>query len=361
MSGTDNDYRIVWPQSAIPGSLAVVCSPGRLDRLIQYDSARSRVLYTVRAIISDHIPLAGNIADVISSLPRHQIALNETPLTIYLHHGGESAIFFDLCASNVNALSHISVEVEADAPLAAFQFARTAVNELLDTLMRRVWMPIMVSRLELFADKDPAPLAFQIPLPFPSGLNIGPLGGIHQYPVFSELESLSREAICATSPYYRLLCAYRIFEGIAKLKAWLRVTMAQLKVDAHLPEPLEVDHILLQDLGFQPKMLSDVVNVDDLHKKLRVHRNRVSHFLLDRKKDETYPPLHLSDGHSYLDFSMAGSALLHYAHRTIAELSSFFHQHLESPLARGSILPLKEQRSRFRVLAPITPNQPGST
>jgi len=347
MTHTVVEYKILWPRHAVPGSLVVVGTIPQVEHLLRFERASARTLYSVRAIISDHIPLVGSLRELVATPSRCPITLNEDPLTIYLHHGGNAAVFFDLCADGSQALSSIRVEVEAEAPLGAFQAARTALNELLDTMMRRVWLPLVIARLEL-CDAAGAPLAYQLLLPFPSGLSMGPLGGIHQYPALSELESLAREAICATSPYYRLLCAHRLYEGMSNLRRWLRETTAKLKVDAPLPKDIQIDHSLLEGLGFPAEARAGVRTVGDLHAKLTDLRNKVAHFLVT--KGEPQAPLHVSDGHTYLIFSIAGAALLHYSFLTLRKLSMYFQQHVESHLSMGSILPLKEQRQRFRVV-----------
>jgi len=326
MTQAETGYQIFWPRHAVPGALVVVGTVKQAERLLQLERAASRSLYSVRAVVSDHIPLIGSLGQLLETPSRCAVALNENPLTIYLHHGGDAAVFFDLQGDNDQALSNIRVEVEADAPLAAFQSARTAINQLLDTLMRRVWLPIVVARLELF-DADDNPLAYQLLLPFPAWLRIGPLGGIHQYPAFSELESLGREAICATSPYYRLLCAHQLYEGTGKLRAWLRKTAGKVGIDASLPKDLQVDHDLLEGLGFPPEARAGIRTVNDLHGKLTELRNQMAHFLLT--KGEPQAPLHVSDGSTYLVFSIAGAALLHYGFLTLRELALFFRQNLE--------------------------------
>ena len=347
MTNDNTEYHILWPRHAVPGSLAVVGNESQVERLRQLEHAATRTIYSVRAIVSDHIPLVGSIQELIDSPSRCQITLNEDPLSIYLHHGGSSAVYFDLSAGGGHTLADIRVDVEVEVPLAAFQAARTALNELLDTLMRGVWLPLVIARLELF-EIDGAPLAYQLLLPFPNELSIGPLGGMHQYPSLSELESLAREAICTTSPYYRLLCAWRLYEGTAKLRTWMRETCKQLNVSSPLPKDIQVDHSFLEGMGFSPEARSGIRTVGDLHGKLKDLRNQVAHFLLT--KEEPQAPLHASDGHTYLKFSIVGAALLHYGFLTLRELSMFFHQNLAPHLARGSILPLKEHRSRFRVV-----------
>ena len=347
MSDSVVEYHIFWPRHAVPGSLAIVGTAPQVEKLLRLERAATRTLYSVRAVISDHIPLIGSLAELVSAPSRCPIHLNEHPLTIYLHHGGSSAVFFDLCADGGEALANVRVEVEADAPLSAFQAARTELNELLDTLMRRVWLPLVIARLEL-TDASGAPLAYQLLLPFPSCLRMGPLGGIHQYPALSELESLAREGICATSPYYRLLCAHRLYDGIGPLRRWLREASEKLGVELSLPKDLQVDHSLLEGLGFSSEARFGIRTVGDLHSKLTELRNQVAHFLVT--KGEPQAPLHVSDGRTYLNFSIAGAALLHYGFLTLRELSTYFRQHIEPLLARGSILPLKERREHHRVI-----------
>jgi hypothetical protein len=347
--------QIFWPRHAVPGSLAVVGTVRQAERLLTLEREAKRSLYSVHAILSDHIPLTGSLSELVDATHFSPIALNQNPLAMYLHQGGASAVFFDFAADAEGYLSHIRVEVEADAPLAAFQGARTAINQLLDTLMRRVWLPLVVARLDLF-DGSGSAIAHQLLLPFPSGLRIGPIGGVHQAKIFSELEGLAREGICATSPYYRLLCAHRLYDGTSHVRSWLRNTATQLGVDAPLPKDLSVDLALLEGLGFPEEARDGIRKVSDLHGKLTDLRNQVAHFLLTREGSQA--PLDVSDGHTYLVFSIAGAALLHYGFLTMRELSAYYQQNLNAQLSRGSVLPLPEQRSRFRVV--VGAGQPGA-
>lgn len=349
MTQEAHDLRIFWPRHAVPGSLVVVGTVRQAERLLALEREAKRSLYSVHAILSDHIPLKGSLSELVEAAHFSPIALNENPLAMYLHQGGTSAVFFDFATDEEGRLSHIRVEVEAKAPLAAFQGARTAINQMLDTLMRRVWLPLVVARLDLFDGLGSA-IAHQLLLPFPSGLRIGPIGGIHQAKIFSELEGLAREGICATSPYYRLLCAHRLYDGTSHVRAWLRKTATQLDVDAPLPKDLPIDHALLEGLGFPKEARDGVRKVKDLHDRLTDLRNQVAHFLLIR--EGTQAPLDVSDGHTYLVFSIAGAALLHYGVLTMKELSTYYQQNLNAQLSRGSILPLLEHRSRFRVVVP---------
>jgi hypothetical protein len=67
--------------------------------------------------------------------------------------------------------------------------------------------------LDLNVGAEHQPIAHELHVPFVCNLSIGPIGGIHQYPLFSELVALAREAICSTGPFHRFLRAYRLYEG----------------------------------------------------------------------------------------------------------------------------------------------------
>ena len=349
MTQADDQLGIVWPHQAVPGSLAIVSTKLHVARLQELQAAQGGTLYQVHAVVGDHIPLVGGLGDIINYRPANGLTVNEPPLTIYLHHGGRDAVFLDLNAFDDGALSEISVEVEAGSPPEAFAAARSAVNELLDVLMRRLWLPLVLTRLDLHVGDEANPIAHQVHVPFAGGLSVGPLAGIHQYPLFSELESLAREAICTTSPYYRLLCAYRLYEGIGALRGRIRQILTDLSPDIQMPKDLKVDSETLAAMGLGALSDSGVRTVGDLHGKMTDLRNQVAHFLLT--KGEPAPPLHTSNGYSYQVFSMAGAALLHYGFLALQELASFFRQNLEGRLLVGSVLPVKEQRSRYRVVA----------
>lgn len=346
MTAAMDDLRVLWPVRAVPGAIAVVGTVEQAELLERLQRTAEDLVYTVRVIVSDHIPLAGTLNDAVAAKPVSSIALRGAPTAMYLHHGGHKAVYFALSASDENNLEAFEVEVQTASPLSAFQAARTEANMLLDTLMRGVWLPLIISRLELL-DSERRVIAYQLALPFSSGMQIGPIGGIHQYPIFSELEAIARESICATSPYYRLLCAHRLYDGTGKLRTWLRKLSERHGVDAPLPKDVSIDSELLLALGFNAHFCDGLRTAGDLYGKLTDTRNRVAHFLLTKGGDQA--PLHLSDGATYLEYSAAAVALLHYGIETLNGLSTYFHAHLGSKLARGSVLPMIDQKSKYRI------------
>jgi hypothetical protein len=230
MGEKTEEYQIFWPSTPIPGCLAVVGYPDNLATINDLQVRKKKEVFVVRAVISDHIPLSGDIKGTIESENKHLIDIVGNPLTIYLHHGQKSAVFFDLVPDDAQRLQYVSVEVEATSIFNAMQAGRTAINELLDSLIRRCWLPLVISRIDLHLQGSENPLAHQILLPFPTNLRLGPLGGLHQHPLFSASESLVREAAASSSPFYRFLCAYRLCEGLAPLRHLLKKTADKIGV-----------------------------------------------------------------------------------------------------------------------------------
>jgi hypothetical protein len=180
-----------------------------------------------------------------------------------LHHGGRNAVYFDLVgAGSEDWLDYIEVVV-SKYPSNCFWSARTAVSQLLDSMMRTTWLPLTIRRLDLYLEGDESPLCQQLILPFTEGVRWGPLGGIHQYRFFAPYEALIREAITTGSPFYRLLCAYRLYEGVQPLRKMLRELGERAGVPITLPKPQALDLQWLKRFGIRDEFLTGLKNVED--------------------------------------------------------------------------------------------------
>jgi hypothetical protein len=348
-----DEVGIVHPEMAMPGALAIASSGRNVERLRALQGAGS-TLYRVRAVIGPHIPLTGSVGDIVSLSPSTGLSVNDPPLSMYLHHGGRTAVFFDLEAKEDGTLAAIGVDVQADDPSVAFSGARTAVNELLDVLMRRIWLPLLLVRLDLIVGGEDKPFAHELHVPFVGELSIGPIGGIHQYPLFSELESLAREAICSSSPFYRFLCAFRLYDGLGALRTRLNDMRRDLGVEAPLPKDEKVDAELIEKMGLVGFAQSSTRTAGALHGRLTRLRDMASHFILI--KGEKAPPLHIGDGLSYRTYSAAAAVMLHYGFAGLRSLASYFQQHLGPRVLQGSVLPMAAQRDIYRVVVNTTPD-----
>ncbi len=156
---------LIFPSEPTPGALGAFAKFGRVDEIKRHEQNRELRLWEIHAIISDHVPLAGE-ADVTFSRPTfHLLHLNENPLWIYLHSGGHNAIYYCLFGDQAGRLQHIVVKVESRLPSTALLLARGPINALLDVITRDYHMPLTIQRLELMSPLDGNVLISQLLIP----------------------------------------------------------------------------------------------------------------------------------------------------------------------------------------------------
>jgi hypothetical protein len=339
---------IVHPKVPLEGCLTLVCN-GELavKALRQIESELRPCRYRVRATVADTIPLVGDLEALLGPRPFSNIRLNEDPLQIYLHHGGMNATYYRYVGNAEHLLLYVEVVVESRYPSSALSLGRLALNRLLDNESRNWNLPLVIARLDLLTEESDLVLASEIVLPHKSHIEYGPLGGMDQALLFTPWLALLREARTATSPFYKLLCAWRAYDGIGVLRKSIREAAERLGVTERLPKdpPLDVD--LLRDAGVSQEFLSSTKRAGDLFQALTEMRNGVGHFLLDNGEH-----VYMSDAHAYKDYSLASHVLLRTAQDAVAELKAYYGTHVESRTRIGSIGPDRNRAGQFIVRDP---------
>jgi len=344
----DHEFLIAFPQQPTPGTLTVVVPAERVEEMARLEKERQMRLWTVRAEISDHVPLAGGLSEVLNRPSYHSLFLNENPLSIYLHRGGRNATYYDFVAEQGDRVSSLQVRVETDLPSSAFFFAKRPLNEMLDIFARgEPLLPLVIQRLELLSPHDGQPVAFELIMPYDKGLKLGPLGGVMQWPPFAPYAAIFREAVTTSSPFYRLLCACRVYEGTNSIRRWLKEQRAKFNVPDRLPADPEVDCEELQRFGFNAEFVKDIRKAGHLFDKLGTYRNGVAHFLVEGKEKDFH--MYLADAQVISEYWIGATVLLKYANVAIVELQQFYTAHIEQHLMRGQILPMLEHREEFDV------------
>jgi hypothetical protein len=345
------DYVILGTTNPQPGSLAIVVPEHEVERIGNYEREQKRAFWHVRAIISDHIPLAGSLADILSRRSENMITVNDNPLTIYLHAGGRDAIYYDLVPDHSGNLAGIAVRVETAKPLSSFFHGRQAVNQFLDVLATRpAPMPLTIQRLELISPQGDEVLAYQVILPYQNALSIGPLGGIQRWLPFAPYDAIFREAITSSSPFYRLLCACRVYEGGNAIRKWMKEQRSRLNLTSPLPKDPDVDTAELEQMGLSADFCRSIKRAGDLFEKLREYRNGIAHFLVEGKQGSTH--MYLADSGIQHQYFQGATVLLRYAGVSIEALKAYYSTNLSRHFMRGQILPMLESRDKFNVVAP---------
>jgi hypothetical protein len=340
------EYYSVDPTNPLPGSLCALLPSSQAERYNEIVARKTFSRYVVRAVLADNIPLAGDLHDLLSRPSDSLLYVNDEPLTLHLEYPGHMPLMYDLHAGDSKALTHIDFLVDTNHPVATFALARTAVNQLLDVLLRHVWLPLVIVRLDVYVKDEPTPLVHQLILPFVDGLVIGPLGGFGSFAPLAPYEALLREAVGAASPYYRFVCAFRLLEGVKYLRDEIKKLVDKFGVQEGMPRPPQIDASMVKGLGFDQGFADKIHNAAALLKEFNGARNAVAHFLLT--KDVTQP-LHISDGTIYRNYSCAGALLLFYAHRAVTDLMVYYNQFIYHHLARGKILILPEDKQHYVV------------
>jgi hypothetical protein len=339
---------LLFPRDPSIGALGSFAKQSRMPEIRKLEATRENRIWEIRAFVSDTIPLTGDAAEVLSRPFTHKFFLNESPLRIYLHKGGGNATYYELVADEQNWLRYIAIRVQSSLPSNALLLARQPVNALLDVLTRDFNMPLLIQRLELVSPTDSETLIVEMLIPDRQGIVLGPLGGIMQAVPFAPYDALYREAITNSSPFYRLLCAWKIYEGTNRLRRWMHEECARYKVTERLPPDPDVDAQELINIGFDQTLVAGLRKVADLFNKLGDFRDAIVHFLIERDGTESH--VYLADGMQLRMYATGAAALLRYAHRVLEELRQFYVRHL-SLRQGGMLLPMPENRDQFIVRA----------
>jgi hypothetical protein len=351
----ENPRVVVFPRKPTPGALGVVVPQDRVDELRQLEEERQLREWEVRGVVSDHIPLSG--LGALTAQPQHRVFLSHSPLALWLHRGGDRAVYFDLVASNEERqLDHIAVKVRTRLPSNALLLAREPLNRLLDVLARGHGTTLLYQRLDLMSPRDGGVLAQELVLPpDPPGISFDyeSGGGFQQSDAFAAYDAILREALTNPSPFYRLLCAFRIYEGTGWIRKWLRKEAQRLGVDVPLPADPRIDPGELEGMGLPDNLAAGVKKANELFEKFRQPRNAISHFLVQGDEGEGH--VFLADGQAFQHYSIGATVLLKYARQAIDDLRLHYNRHISAHHEIGSVYPMLTHREQFIVLDPNEP------
>jgi hypothetical protein len=341
---------LIFPAEPTTGAIGALAKFEKLDQIRRLEQEHIVRAWEVRAYISDHVPLAGG-ADAALSRPGFHLLhvnLNENPLWIYLHSGGHNAIYYGLFGDEAGKLKYITVRVESRLPSNALLLARGPINALLDIFTRDSNMPLTVQRLEIMSPIDGDVLISEFLIPERNGVVLGPLGGIMQAVPFAPYDALYREALTTSSPFYRLLCAWKMYEGTDRIRRWIRQESEQRGINDRMPPDPEIDPEELIRFGFDAVFVQGIRCARDLFSRLGDQRDAIAHFLIERDGAESH--VYVADGRQLHAYAVGSAALLRYAHRVLEELRLFSSQRI--PFTRGAmIVPMPQNRDQFIVRA----------
>ena len=241
---------LISPREPSAGALGTFTKYKRVKELKAVQDERSERIWEVRAIISDTVPLSGGADHVLARQYHFTHSSARIRFLSYVHSEGRNAVYYELVGDADNKLTHITIRVKSRLPSNALLLARKPMNVLLDILTRDSNLPLVIQRLELISPTDGAVLIAEMLIPERKGLKLGPLGSVIHAPLFAPYDALYREALVSASPFYRLLCAWKIYEGMNQLRRQIKDMCKNRKVTERMPPDPKVDVQELINLGF---------------------------------------------------------------------------------------------------------------
>jgi hypothetical protein len=177
----------------------------------------------------------------------------------FKYYSNGKAVLFDVISDRDGTLTHIQTYLSAKRPELALAYARAAINQFVDTLAIQAENPLSIQRLELLSPEDNGILAYQITVPSRVSTTAPRFHSLRPAGPFRNAEAIYREAITNPSPYYRLLLAYRGFEGVQQIRKMLKKSAMDLKIADKLPKSVRLDSLELAQLEFQAEVLLHVL------------------------------------------------------------------------------------------------------
>ena len=309
---------------------------------------RERKTFTVRAVMTDE-PQANNctLEDVVTFQPSTHIVLKEGEFTAFKYYSKGKAVLFDLTCDSSQRLSHVQTYVSARTPDLALKYASAAISQFVDTLTMISEQPLSIQRLELMSLEDGGVLAFQITVPIQTTTALLKFHSFRAGGPFLNAEAIYREAITNSSPYYKVLLAYRGFEGIRQVRRSLKKLATDLKVSERMPKPSRVDTEELARLQFEPEVQA-LKDTGELFSHYRERRDAVAHFLLDQNRTAS-GSLQFSSTNVY-DYAALSTVLLKYMRLELNQLRDYYEKFLSKQIHDRYPLWNTEDRGKFHLV-----------
>jgi hypothetical protein len=334
-----NGFDFALPEILTPGGLAIVAHSTMSKRFVAALERSERKLWYVRGYIGSE-PLFPPCFTVKSTglLSKNH---GEMFVSIVGSRTSSEALSFRPISNDNDRIVAFELPVEADDPAAALEDAREPFGELLDQITAFTGAPVRYIQYSVAESKESELLAFEIHVPFQTqlrfekGMFLPPLQRLFSIP-----DALVREGICSESPYYRLLCAYRVKHGIEHIRSMLGKRAAELGRQEELPKLPMISSAEIVKRGAnlrrtgseKKKAEAENLNLAQLFALWSDKRNAVAHFM---QKDEgansanVFRAIVPSIGRDYRDFASSAAILMHYVRLHLNELRAFTAAHLE--------------------------------
>jgi len=264
-----------------PGNVEVVIPQSSLSLVREIEKDRKERLYLGRAHLSSKYDNTRHSDDLIRLTGATLIPLSASRIRVWLDWQS-AGVVFTLKSNRRGMLNRIEAYTRASLPGNALNTFKTALYTYLDKLVRDAKCPVYVEGITLLLSRRV--LFHEVPITFfAKGRTISDPFGYGNVHWFAPFLSLEREALSSTSPFYRLLCRFRAYEGIGRyLRPELRAFAREIGVTARLPGAPRISPQQRREMGLKELGLASMRNYEELGEQCRQLRNGVAHFLVNK-------------------------------------------------------------------------------
>ena len=321
------------PEVHWSGNVEVIIPESSRSQIQEIQKDPKERLYLGRAYLSSIYDNTKPYDEILKFSGATLIKMSEKVLRFYINWQNSGVVFTFRCNSQ-KMLNRVEAYTKGTLPSNALDIFKSALYTLIDRLVYILKCPMYVQGIVLLINNKP--LFYELPITFAGEKIINYGGGFNSVQWFAPLDSLEREAICSPSPFYKLLCRFRIYEGIVHyLRKELRSFANKINQEAKIPKTPRITKGELQALRVNGDIFNKVKTYEELAELHRELRNGVVHFLLEEPKGAMIMP---SRG---LDRSAVeiGSQILRICNQKMIEpLWEYFDKCLSNEYNRGKIL-----------------------
>lgn len=329
----EDSLLIEHPEVHFPGNVEVIIPESSRSQLLEIQKDRKERLYLGRAYLSSIYDNTRPRDKLLKFTGATLIKMTEKELRFHISWRRSGVVFIFRCNSH-KMLNCVEAYTKGTLPSNALDTFKSALYTLIDRLVYTLKCPIYVQGIILLLDRKP--LCYEVPITFAGEKTIAYGGGVGSVHWFVPLDALEREAICSTSPFYKVLCRFRIYKGITHyLRKELRSFANKINQKAPMPQTPRITKGELQALRLTKGPVSKAKTYEEVAEAHRDLRNGIAHFLMKEPKGAMVLP---SRG---LDRSATekGSQILRICNQKMIEpLWDYFNTYLSNKYNRGRIL-----------------------
>ena len=321
------------PEVHWSGNVEVIIPESSRSQIQEIQKDRKERLYLGRAYLSSIYDNTRPYDEILKFTGATLVKMSERKLRFHINWQN-SGVVFTLRCNSYKMLNRVEAYTKGKLPSNAIDIFKSALYTLIDRLVYSLKCPIYVQGIALLLNNKL--LLYELPITFAGERTIAYGGGFNSVHWFAPFDALEREAICSPSPFYKVLCRFRIYEGIKLyLRKELRSFANKIDQEAKIPKTPRITKGELQALRINKESMSKIKTYEDVAEAFRELRNGVVHFLMEEPKGAMIMP---SRGLDRSAIEKEDQILRICNQKMIEPLWDYFDKYLRDEYNRGKIL-----------------------